>query len=102
MAYKQKEKKRDYSKRVYGESVLTDVQKEIQMIFMERFAELIGTDGYAKFGEKIGTNRSSVYNYAHGIRFPTAAALVNIANKCNVSVDWLLGRDEIGRREQEN
>ena len=85
--------KRQYKQRADVESVLDDVKVKIQAVFIDRIERLIGDDGYQRFAEKIDSNRSTVYNYAHGIRFPTAAALSNIADKCNVSVDWLLGRE---------
>ena len=75
------------------ENVLKELQEKIQKVFMERISELIGDGGYQKFAEKVGSNRSSIYNYANGVRFPTAVALYNIAEKCDVTVDWLLGRE---------
>lgn len=73
---------------------IEETQAQLQMEFMKRFEMLQGDRGYQEFADQLGLNRSTVYNYAHGVRFPTAAALANIADRSGVTVDWLLGREE--------
>lgn len=60
-------------------------------IFQERFKELRGELTQQQFSEKLGISRPSVGLYESGARIPDAEILQEIAVKCGVSVDWLLG-----------
>ena len=85
---KKRHKEKEQEKRV-----LDDLQSRLQRIFMERIGQLKGSQSNHEFADRIGVNRCVVYNYVSGCRFPTVAALVNIADQCGVTVDWLLGRE---------
>lgn len=63
--------------------------------FRERMILLRGDMTQKAFAEKVGISRPSVANYESGERLPDAYILKNIAQKCNVSADWLLGLSDI-------
>ena len=69
-------------------------KENMQRIFMERLEQLKGDMSDADFGVKLGMAGNSVYQYLVGRRFPTAVALAQIADRCGVTVDWLIGRRE--------
>lgn len=60
-------------------------------IFRERFNMLRGAMTQKQFAELLGFSRPTVALYESGERIPDAIALKTIAEKCGVSVDWLLG-----------
>lgn len=60
-------------------------------VFQERFKSLRGELTQAQFSEKLGIARPTIALYESGKRVPDAEILREIAVKCNVSVDWLLG-----------
>lgn len=60
-------------------------------IFTERFRELQGEQSNTEFAEFLGISRQTVGFYWNGDRVPDAVTLVKIAERCNVSADWLLG-----------
>ncbi|GHV48350.1 transcriptional regulator [Clostridia bacterium] len=45
-----------------------------------------------KLGELIGVERTAIWNYETGIRFPTIETLIAIADYFDVSLDYLVGR----------
>jgi transcriptional regulator with XRE-family HTH domain len=59
--------------------------------FCKRFNELRGEKTQAEFAEFLKMSRPTIGFYENGERLPDALALKNIAEKCNVSTDWLLG-----------
>ena len=59
--------------------------------FQERFRELQGDMTLEQFAEKLGISRQTVGFYAAGQRIPDALGVANIAEKMDVSADWLLG-----------
>lgn len=64
--------------------------------FQGRFNELRqGYKSQKEFAEFLGISRPTVGFYENGDRFPDALALKNIAKKCNVSADWLLGLTDV-------
>lgn len=63
-------------------------------VFAERFAELRGDKTQGEFAEFLGISRPTVGFYENGTRLPDAAVLCQIAKKCGVSADWLLGISE--------
>lgn len=63
-------------------------------IFAERFARLRGEKTQGEFSEFLGISRPTVGFYENGTRLPDAAVLCQIAQRCNVSADWLLGISE--------
>lgn len=60
-------------------------------IFRERFRELQGDMSNTEFAEFLGISRQTVGFYCNGERIPDALGLKSIAEKCNVSADWLIG-----------
>ena len=68
-------------------------------IFAERFHELREERAQAEFAEFLGISRPTVGFYENGSRLPDALTLRKIAEKCNVSADWLLGLTDYPNRE---
>lgn len=60
-------------------------------IFTERFRMLMGDKNATEFSEEYGFKRQTVGLFYEGSRIPGALMLLEIASKCGVSVDWLLG-----------
>ncbi len=70
----------------------TNADKKPRMpILRERLNELRGELSYAEFAEKLDISRATVGFYLAGERVPDALTLKKIAEKCKVSVDYLLG-----------
>lgn len=63
--------------------------------FRDAFLELMGDMTLEQFAEKLGMSRATVGFYAAGKRIPDALGIKNIAEKCGVSADWLLGLSEL-------
>ena len=64
-------------------------------VFSERFSELRGSnESQEQFAERLGLTRPSVGFYENGVRLPRADVLLEIAKRCGVSSDWLLGLSE--------
>lgn len=59
--------------------------------FRERFRELQGTRTNTEFADFLGMSRQTVGFYCNGDRVPDAIGVRDIAKKCDVSADWLLG-----------
>lgn len=59
--------------------------------FRDAFFELMGDMTLDQFSKKLEMSRATVGFYAAGQRIPDALGLKKIAEKCNVSADWLLG-----------
>ena len=47
------------------------------------------------FAELVGLSQSTLSQYEGGKMLPSIMTALTIAMKCNVSLDWLCGRDEI-------
>lgn len=60
-------------------------------IFQERLRELQGGMSNTVFADFLGMSRQTVGFYLNGNRIPDILGLEQIARKCNVSSDWLLG-----------
>lgn len=60
-------------------------------IFKERFRKLQGEMSNTEFADFLGVSRQTVGFYCNGDRIPDALGLREIAEKCGVSADWLLG-----------
>ena len=60
-------------------------------IFAERFAKLRGEMTQGEFAGFLGISRPTVGFYENGGRLPDALVLRQIAEKCKVSADWLIG-----------
>lgn len=60
-------------------------------IFQYRLNELRGEMSQAEFAKKLNIARATVGLYENGYRIPDAYVLKQIAERCDVSTDWLLG-----------
>lgn len=60
-------------------------------VFADRFIELCGKRTQEEFAKFLGISRPTVGFYESGQRIPDALILRQIAEKCNVSADYLLG-----------
>ncbi|MBQ4197805.1 MAG: hypothetical protein II659_08195 [Bacteroidales bacterium] len=67
-------------------------REELQRNFMQRMQELKGDLSDAEFAGLLEMKYDSLYQYMTGRRFPNVHALCQIADKCGVSIDWLVGR----------
>lgn len=65
-------------------------------IFGERFKALRNAMGKTQkeFSEFLGIPQPTLSAYESGRNKPTIDVVIAIANKCNVSIDWLCGRDD--------
>ena len=63
--------------------------------FYERFHELRGNMTQSDFAKKTGLSRPTIGFYENGERLPDAYKLKQIAEKCGVSADWLLGMTDV-------
>ncbi len=73
---------------------ILDVNKD--NIFGERLKNLrtlIMKKTQKEFSEFIGIPQPTLSAYESGRNKPTVDAVISIADKCNVSIDWLCGRD---------
>ncbi|MBD5152263.1 MAG: helix-turn-helix transcriptional regulator [Oscillibacter sp.] len=70
-------------------------------VFTERFRQLQGKQSNTEFAEFLGISRQSVGFYLNGDRIPDAVTLIKIAEKCDVSSDWLLGLSNVQDRSAE-
>lgn len=69
--------------------------------FHAAFLDLMGDMTLQEFADKLGMSRATVGFYAAGKRIPDALGIKTIAEKCNVSADWLLGLSEIKSQESD-
>lgn len=60
-------------------------------VFAERFSKLRGEKTQDEFAKFLSISRPTVGFYENGTRLPDALVLKQIAEKCNVSTDYLLG-----------
>jgi transcriptional regulator with XRE-family HTH domain len=68
--------------------------KKNSQIFSRRLRELRGDVNKSKFGRLLGiSNPSTYHNYEQG-RIPDSQTVKDIAEKCGVSVDWMLGMSD--------
>ncbi len=70
-------------------------------IFTKRFRELQGERTNTEFSVFLGLSRQTVGFYCNGDRLPDAQILRDIAERCNVSTDWLLGITDVKNRNAE-
>lgn len=68
--------------------------------FRDAFLELMGDMTIQEFADKLGMSRATVGFYAAGQRIPDALGIKNIAEKCGVSSDWLLGLNPFRTKEE--
>ena len=70
-------------------------------VFADRFIELRGKRTQDEFAKFLGISRPTVGFYESGQRIPDALVLRQIAEKCNVSADYLLGLTDEKTPEQD-
>lgn len=71
-------------------------QKENRLpIFTKRFRELQGEKTNTEFADFLGLSRQTVGFYCNADRLPDVVTLVQIADRCKVSTDYLLGLTDI-------
>ena len=63
--------------------------------FRARLRELQGDRSNVEFAAFLGMSRQTIGFYLNGDRIPDILALRQIAERCNVSADWLLGLSDI-------
>ena len=68
-------------------------------IFTERFRKLQGERSNTEFANYLGISRQTVGFYCNGDRLPDIVTLKMIAEKCDVSADWLLGSTDISNSD---
>ncbi len=68
-------------------------------IFTQRFRELQGERSNTDFADFLGLSRQTVGFYCNSDRLPDVITLIQIAEKCNVSTDYLLGVTDIETRD---
>lgn len=70
-------------------------------IFTERFRELQGDLSNTDYADYLGISRQTVGFYCNGDRLPDVVTLLKIAEKCNVSTDYLLGKSDVKTADPE-
>ena len=68
-------------------------------VFRDRFNLLRGDRTQAEFAAALSMSRATVAFYCAGDRIPDALTLRDIAEKCDVSTDWLLGLSDAKGRD---
>jgi len=68
-------------------------------IFAERFNQLRRLMTQGEFADFLGISRPTVGFYENGTRIPDALLLRQIADVCEVSVDWLVGLSDDQKRK---
>ena len=68
-----------------------NAQNAVKSTFMSRFEELREGRSNTEFAKFLGMSRQTVGFYLNGDRVPDLASLRQIAERCGVSADWLLG-----------
>jgi transcriptional regulator with XRE-family HTH domain len=67
----------------------------VSQIFSERLVLLRKNRSKRAFCKEIGIDSPQTYQHYENGRIPCADTLAQIADRCGVSVDWLLGRAEL-------
>ena len=70
---------------------MSEAKEQKMPIFAERFRELRSVYSQAEFASFLGISRPTVGFYENGERVPDALVLRQIAEKCNVTADYLIG-----------
>lgn len=70
---------------------MIEASKKKMPIFAARFSELRGDRTQAEFAEFLGISRPTVGFYENGERIPDALVLKQIAVRCGVTTDYLVG-----------
>ncbi len=79
---------------IYNRSVMMSTEKITErQLFSDRLKILRGTRRKSVFSRELGLSAPVYQRYEEG-RIPSSDNLSVIAERCNVTVDWLLGRDD--------
>lgn len=70
---------------------MNEAKEKKMPIFAARFSELRGERTQAEFAEFLGISRPTVGFYENGDRIPDALVLKQIAERCDVTTDYLVG-----------
>ena len=70
---------------------MNEAKKDKMPIFAARFSELRGERTQAEFAQFLGISRATVGFYENGERVPDALVLRQIAERCGVTTDYLVG-----------
>ncbi len=82
-------------KRIKGDYSLRTIPTAIQDVFVNRLHTLcdaLGSQG--KLADQCGMTKEIMNYYINRKCFPTIQSMVVIADRCGVSLDWLLGRND--------
>ncbi len=74
------------------------MKKAKMRVFQERFKTLRGELTQEQFARVLGISRPTVCLYERGERIPDAEMLRDIAEKCEVSADYLVGLTDVKHR----
>ena len=74
---------------------MIEAKKEKISIFAARFGELRGERTQAEFAQFLGISRATVGFYENGERIPDALVLRQIAERCGVATDYLVGLSDM-------
>lgn len=74
---------------------MNEAKKVKISIFAARFSELRGERTQAEFAQFLGISRPTVGFYENGERIPDALLLRQIAEKCEVTTDYLVGLSDV-------
>lgn len=64
-------------------------------VFRDRLRQLCGDRSNIEFAAFLGMSRQTIGFYLNGDRIPDALTLTEIAKKCGISADWLLGLSDV-------
>lgn len=67
-------------------------RENMQETFMRNMEKLKKDMSDAEFAAYCGLKYETCYQYLTGRRFPTVHAIDQIADACDVTIDWLVGR----------
>lgn len=70
---------------------MNEAKKDKLPIFAARFSEMRGERTQAEFAQFLGISRATVGFYENGERVPDALVLRQIAERCGVTTDYLVG-----------
>ncbi len=74
---------------------MSEARKDKMPIFAARFSGLRGDRTQAEFAEFLGISRPTVGFYENGERIPDALVLKQIAERCGVTTDYLVGLSDV-------
>lgn len=69
----------------------------MDILIVQRIEEMLKTEGLtqSKLASGIGVNQSTVCNWLNGKKEPSIESLWKLADFFDVSIDYLIGRQEI-------